>query len=236
VAHAHGDEHCQGRDRGSSQHRGTVSPHPATLAGPVHCDSDGRQQRRPHRCADLAARVDGTADEALVAVSHPSGRRDHARKGSAGRAEADQHDRQERGAVATAGGQLSEDEETCCRRGASQDEQALRADAAHQACTEQPRAEADDALWGDHQPTGEGRVMQHLLKVEGQDEHLPAVPDPQQHHEGARVAQRLRLEEPQRHQRVRVMALDEKEAKSGRSHEGGRQQHRGRTQSDAPCL
>jgi hypothetical protein len=184
------------------QHRGAV----AGNAGDAAADGLGhrRQQRGAHRGADLAAGVDHAADQALIGVRHPpAGEHHHAERG-ARRAEADQRDHEKDRAVPGGGQAGRQDHEAGRGHGAGQHQQAPHADAGGQPGAEQARGEAHHALRGDDQAGEQRRLVQHLLQVQRQHEHLAAVPQAEQERQRAAVTKPPAAQEFRVDQRVRV--------------------------------
>jgi hypothetical protein len=73
---------------------------------------------------------------------------------------------------------------------------------------EHPGGEPDDALLGDGQAGHERGIMEHLLAVERQDEHLTTTPDTEQQDEGTALAQARQPQHLAADQRVGPMAFD----------------------------
>jgi hypothetical protein len=212
----------------SGKHGSPVARGSGTLAGPVHGVGDGWQQRGPERRAQLPAGVDHPADQALLSLGAPGAARHHAAERRAGGPEPDEHHGGQHRVVAAARRELGQDREPGSSGKARHNEYPVDSKASCPPGGEHAGGKADDALRCDRQAGGERRKAQDLLQVEGEHEHLPAVPQAQQQHQGAGAAQPAHAQQAGPDERVGAAPLGHRERGDGQGRQPERDQHAGR--------
>ena len=205
--HERGQRGCHRR----GEHGGPVARDAGNRTALVDGHRDGGQQGRADRRAHLAAGVNDPADQALIAVGDPAAGDHHGAERGSGGPESDRHDGRQQQAVTAGRRQLGEDQEAGRGHPAGQDEDPADANPAGQPGAEHSRGESHDALRGDGQPGRQRRVMQDLLEVDRQDDHLASVPQAEQHVHRAGLAETGQPQQVGADQRVGVPLLDQPE-------------------------
>ncbi len=97
----------------------------------------------------------------------------------------------------------------------------MNAEMSRQPCAQQTGDESDNPLWSDAQSGLERGQLQDLLKIDGENEHFTTVPQAEQQHEGAGVAQSVDVQQGRLHERVGPTVFVRRE---GRARQGGQSQ------------
>jgi hypothetical protein len=149
------------RLRDASARRGTITHGAGHFAAVDHL-GHGRKQRSPNRRPELPASVDHSADQALLVVWHATARGHHRPECNTGGPEADKRHRCKHRAVAAAGGQAHQYQETECGRAAGQHQPPSHPDTGGKPSAERTGSEPNHFLGGHGQAGHQGRVVQHL--------------------------------------------------------------------------